>query len=329
MTCRANDVMLSVCHVLRYFPGNRKLRELIESGAIGDVVNIQHTEPVGFYHFAHSYVRGNWRNEASSSFSLLTKSCHDLDLIAYWTGKDDRCVKISSFGSLRHFKKKNKPHKAGDKCMECKVEESCAYSAKKIYLEPAMQGGSGWPMSVAAGCDDSVQGRELVDKLTSELESGPYGRCVYACDNDVCDNQVVNMEFESGTTASFTMIAFTEEICERKTKIYGTKGVLTFTGGYQVEEFNFLTGVTTTHKCTSSHDIPSTRLWRHGGADFFCMHFFINAVANKDPGWIMSSPEETLRSHQLVFAAERSRLEEKTLVYDCKHETWRDRKSVV
>ncbi|XP_061421920.1 uncharacterized oxidoreductase YjhC-like [Lethenteron reissneri] len=104
--CRRADVMLSVCHVLRYYPPVQKVKELLDKGVIGDVVHIQHLEPVGHFHFAHSFVRGNWRREDESSFSLLAKSCHDLDLVLYWLG-GKRCLKVSSFGALCHFTKEH------------------------------------------------------------------------------------------------------------------------------------------------------------------------------------------------------------------------------
>ena len=131
--CEENGVFLAVCHVLRYFPPVVKIKEIIDSGAIGDVMTINHTENVGFWHFAHSFVRGNWRNESESTFSLMAKCCHDMDLIYYWMG--ERPVdSIQSFGSLQHFRASNKPEGAGSNCLSCPVEASCPYSAKKIYL---------------------------------------------------------------------------------------------------------------------------------------------------------------------------------------------------
>ncbi|CAG8822813.1 14740_t:CDS:2, partial [Racocetra persica] len=127
-----NEVVFAVGHVLRYTPHNVVVKEIIDAGYLGNIVNIQHMEPVGFWHFAHSYVRGNWRNEAQSSFSLMTK-------------------KISSFGSLMHFNSENKPKEAGDakNCFECKIEETCPYSAKKIYIDNSFKKGvRSWPVNV-------------------------------------------------------------------------------------------------------------------------------------------------------------------------------------
>ncbi|KAM7412224.1 hypothetical protein PAMA_021934 [Pampus argenteus] len=269
--CTQSDVMLSVGHVLRYDPLIHKIKELIDAGVIGDVIHIQHLEPVGFYHFAHSFVRGNWRNEAESSFALLAKSCHDIDLVHHWAG-GRRCVKVSSFGSVSHFRKENKPPDAADRCLDCSIEAACPYSARKIYLDRVKQGCTGWPVSVI--CPSSFPD---IESVTEALRTGPYGRCVYECDNDVCSNQVVNMEFEGGVTAAFSMVAFTEEICKRKTTVYGSKGELSY-DGHEIQVFDFLTQKSTTH--TACSNAPRHfGMSGHGGADYHLMDAFISAVA--------------------------------------------------
>ncbi|XP_058848925.1 uncharacterized protein zgc:154075 [Acipenser ruthenus] len=136
------------------------------------------------------------------------------------------------------------------------------------------------------------------------LRSGPYGRCVYDCDNDVCTNQVVNMQFEGGLTASFSMVAFTEQMCQRKTTISGSKGELSCDSGTRVRVFDFLSQRVTEHHVDPSPPWASG-LGGHGGGDFHLMDRFISAVARCDPALILSGPEETLQSHLLVFQAER------------------------
>merc|ERR1719400_943908 len=147
--CEDAGVMLVVCHVLRYFPPVVKIKEVIESGMIGKVMTINHTENVGFWHFSHSFVRGNWRREDESTFSLMAKCCHDVDLIYYWMGEQP-CSSIQSFGSLQHFKKSNQPQGASDRCLGCPVEQSCPYSAQKVYLSPPAPH---WPMTVVCDVD--------------------------------------------------------------------------------------------------------------------------------------------------------------------------------
>ncbi|EDO43285.1 predicted protein [Nematostella vectensis] len=280
MACQKANVILAVCHVLRYFPPVLKIKEIIDQGYIGEVVTVDHRENILYWHFAHSFVRGNWRNVKTSTFSLMAKSCHDIDLIMFWMG-DRKCNKIQSFGSLKHFRQDQKPKGAGQTCLSCpeEVERLCPYSAKKIYL----------------------------DRLKT-LKSGPYGKCVYECDNDVVDHQVVNMEFENEATASFTMNAFTKDM-RRETRICGTKGELRWDGSSHgpIEVFDFTTGKG--DQIFPDQTVPeSTRLRGHGGADFFMIDAFIKSVSSNDQSLILTGIKDSLRSHKVVFAAERSRL---------------------
>uniref|UniRef100_A0A3B4VD71 Zgc:154075 n=1 Tax=Seriola dumerili TaxID=41447 RepID=A0A3B4VD71_SERDU len=281
--CTQSGVMLSVGHVLRYDPIIHKIK-----------VNT-------FKLATYSHHLINFLNEAESSFVLLAKSCHDIDLIHNWAGAR-RCVKVSSFGSVSHFQKDYKPKDAADRCLDCSVEKHCPYSARKIYLDRVKQGHTGWPVSVI--CPNSLPD---IESVTEALRTGPYGRCVYECDNDVCSNQVVNIEFEGGLTAAFSMVAFTEEVCKRKTTIYGSKGELSY-DGHEVRVFDFLTQRSTKHR-PHSNTPWLFGMSGHGGADYHLMDAFISAVASNDPSLIRSGPVETLLSHLLVFEAERSRLE--------------------
>jgi predicted dehydrogenase len=301
----SSDVVFAVAHVLRYTPYTRKLKTLLDSGIIGDIVSIQHLEPIGYWHFAHSYVRGNWRNKQESSPILLSKSCHDLDWIRYIMGTP--CTAISSFGSLKHFHKEHKPANATDRCVECEHEPQCPYSARKIYLERAKRGEYGWPIDV-------ITPVVTPESVEDAIRTGPYGRCVYACDNDVLDNQVVNMLFEGDKTATFTMCAFTR-MGDRRTSIFGTQGEL-YGNGEQIRYTNFLNNQT---------DVIDTRLPEdsilqgHGGGDYGLMQHFIAAVAENDPDKILSGPEETLETHVIVFAAERARTENSVISLNSYH----------
>ena len=209
---KENHNLFAVCHVMRYTAYTQKLKALVVSGLIGEVVSMQHLEPVGYWHQAHSFVRGNWRNSVESSPMLLAKSCHDLDWMRYIMGEP--CQAVSSFGALKHFKKSEKPTQAGaaTRCVNCAYEPQCPYSAKKIYLGRLAQD-IGWPVDV-------LTPEPTFASVTAALENGPYGRCVYECDNDVVDNQVVAMQFAGGRTAVFTMTAFNQQ-ADRKTRIFG------------------------------------------------------------------------------------------------------------
>lgn len=305
--CQENNVILSVCHVMRYTPWVQKVKDIIDSGDLGDIVNINHTEPVGFWHFAHSYVRGNWNKESDSSFSLLAKCCHDMDLICYWMA-GRKCQKVSSFGNLSHFRKEDKPDGATSRCLDCPadIQNNCPYSAVKIYLEPVQQGRNGWPICIIADVED-------VKHVTAALRDSPYGKCVYESDNDVMSHQVVNMQFEGGATATLQMVAFTEKLCAREVKFYGTKGELTVKDGFQpkLRVYDFLTKKAT--KYYPKDESPPGPLSGHGGADFHTIEAFVDTLHNPGDAKIKTGPEETLLSHLLVFAAERARKENRVV----------------
>ncbi|XP_052698498.1 putative oxidoreductase YteT isoform X3 [Crassostrea angulata] len=304
--CKENNVFLTVCHVLRYTPWVRKIKELIDSGAIGDVVNIQHLEPVGYWHFAHSYVRGNWHNESESSPSLLAKCCHDVDLVCHWMG-ERKCQRVSSFGHLSHFNKENKPKKAANRCLECpkELESKCPYSAKKIYIEDGIKASNtGWPVFVlTAGPPD-------IENVTEALRTGPYGRCVYDMDNDVMSQQVVNMQFTVGATASLSMIGFTGSVCTREVNVFGTKGEIRYKDGDEsVSQVDFTTRRRYKHKLESK----SGPLSGHGGGDQVLIESFVSAIYHKDFSKIDTGADETLASHLVVFAAEKARKENRVV----------------
>lgn len=288
-------VTFAVGHVLRYTPYTQALKRVLDSGRLGEIVSVQHLEPVGFWHQAHSFVRGNWRREDEATSMLMAKSCHDLDWLQYVLGQPP--VRVSSFGRLSHFRPENKPPGAADRCLDCAVETTCPYSAKRDYGDRLARGGHGWPLSVVV--DDFTP-----QALESALREGPYGRCVYACDNDVVDHQVVAMEFASGATATFTMTAFTEQ-ADRQTRVFGTRAELRG-DGRQLRVYDFLTRAEELIGLDAEGAMAAAG--RHGGGDAALMDCFVAAVATGNPALVKSGPQESLVSHLTVLAAERARL---------------------
>jgi len=281
-------VIFAVGHVMRYTAYYEALKKLIDKGAVGEVMAVQHIEPVGFWHQAHSFVRGHWRNSKLSSFMLLAKSCHDIDILQFLIGK--RCVEVSSFGALSHFRKEARPKGAGKRCFTCKIERKCPYSAKKIYLSGAHPD---WVRF-------SVSDDQSPAAFKKALATGPYGRCVYACDNDVVDHQVVNLLYEDDVTASFVMTAFSAH-GGRETRIMGTMGEIV-AGHGTITHNDFRTGKSVTYD-------PAAKVkGGHGGGDEGLMKGFLSAVAKNDPSLIASGPDVSLETHLTVFAAEEARL---------------------
>ncbi len=291
---RRNRIIFAVAHVMRYTRYTERLRRLLDDGRIGEIVSLAHLEPVGYWHQAHSFVRGNWANTGKSAPMLLAKSCHDLDWIRHIMGQP--CVQVSSFGGLRHFRPEARPEGAADRCLDCRVEGTCPYSAVKIYLGRVRAGATGWPVDVLTP-DVTEAG------VTRALRTGPYGRCVYACDNDVVDHQVVNLRFATGATASFTMTGFTRQR-DRETRIFGTRGEI-YGNGSTIEVHDFLSDTTETLRSNQASD--GSILTGHGGGDGRLMQHFVAAVAAGDPALVRSGPDESLETHLTVFAAEEAR----------------------
>ncbi|MGX6591953.1 Gfo/Idh/MocA family protein [Cetobacterium ceti] len=294
-------VKVMVCHVLRYTPFFSKLKELIDSGTIGEVVDIQHNENIGNFHFAHSFVRGNWRNSNETSPLILQKSCHDLDIIS-WLLNGSPAVKIASFGNLSHFTRKNAPEGSAEKCLDCKLIDTCIYSPKKIYYNNIGK----WPTLVAT----EIQTEEA---LTEALKSNQYGRCVYKCDNNVVDNMVSIINFENGVNVTFNLCAFTDDVC-RTIKIMGTKGEIRGNDlKNHIEVYRFGEGEGRFKNNGKEEIIPETLIGGHGGGDTGLMNDFIDLCLNRKTS-SKTDPRTSLESHIMAFAAEESRITE-SVVY--------------
>ena len=349
--------VFAIGHVLRYSPHNMLLRHLLlEQKAIGDVLSMEHTEPVGYWHYSHSYVRGQWRKESSTASSLLTKSCHDIDFILWMmcsanlsnSGPSHLPTDISSTGSLKQFKRSMKPKKAGPatNCLSCPIQDSCLYSAPKIYYDRHLSKGiTKWPIDIVNPEVPYIletQGKEQAksalfstlaedyDAQTTrvqDIENRPwYGRCVWESDNDVVDDQTVTLTWDDvpGTgcgakTAVFHMIAQTLAQCERRGRMYGTTGEI-FYDSKNITVHDFVTGETTRH----DPEIPVNS--HHGGGDDGLTSCFVKAItAVKYGGMSVEDAqkehlgctlEDVIRSHAAVFAAEEARLWKKVVGWE-------------
>ncbi len=291
---RANNRIVAICHVMRYSPYFRQLRHVVQSGRIGEVVSIQHLEPVEHIHMSHSFVRGNWRNSVESTPMIISKSCHDLDILRWIVGRP--CEKVSSFGSLKLFRAENAPAGAAERCTDgCGVEKECPFSALKIYLKRKKYLGH---LNLPDRSDESI---------LKAIKEGPYGRCVYHCDNDVVDHQVVNMEFEGGVTAGFSMEALTS-YPGRRTRVFGTAGDIV--GDENVlDVFDF----STREKIRWDVKDYADDLGGHGGGDHRLVRDFVQAVSRNDPTLLTSTLEASMESHLIGFQAEHSRVTGRTM----------------
>lgn len=297
---RENGRRVVVCHVLRYTPFFQTIKKTIDSGVLGEVVSIQALENVRYWHQAHSFVRGNWRREEDTSPMILAKCCHDLDYLVWLCGK--KCERVSSYGSLMYFKESNAPEGAALRCTQgCKAKESCPYDAEKIYLTNKdtgiLCGNVEWPIDVLAE-------NPTEEKIRHAIETGPYGRCVFHCDNDVVDHQIVNMQMEGGASLSLTMSAFTS-IGGRTIKVMGTLGDL----WGDMHENRIRIGVFGKEPQVIDLGKEEKDFAGHGGGDRLLMEQFVDLMQGKEPDGTITTLETSVESHLVALAAEKSRLE--------------------
>ncbi|MBC7776068.1 MAG: Gfo/Idh/MocA family oxidoreductase [Phycisphaerae bacterium] len=279
--------IVAVCHVLRYAPYFEKLRELMQAGTIGQIVSMQHMEPIEHIHMSHSYVRGNWHDRFATTPIILAKSCHDLDILRWLIGKP--CKKIVAMGSIKWFRKENAPEGSTDRCMNgCAVESSCPYSAMKIYHRNRQR---------THVFDLPEEKEKHGDYILEKLRTTNYGRCVYRMDNNQEDHYIASMEFEGGTTANFSMEAFTSYE-GRRTRVMGSMGDIvgdmdTFT------LTDFRTGKSTVYDNSSGDG--------HGGGDWRLVRNWLQAVSQRKPELLTSTIDASIESHVMGFMAEKSR----------------------
>ncbi|MFH1615116.1 MAG: Gfo/Idh/MocA family oxidoreductase [Planctomycetota bacterium] len=309
------DRILQLGLCLRFTPFYQTAAEILHSGRIGQVITVDYQESISCTHMAHSFVRGNWSNRKAASPMIISKSCHDLDMLIWLLGSE--CKKVSSFGSLKYFNSKNAPDGAPKRCTDgCPHEHMCPFSAIKLYVKNVSGvelgfGSAGWYVCPSNDPQERMEA----------LKTSPYGRCVYHCDNDVVDHQVVTMEFEDGQTVAFTMQGFAtpsggdslwgpnQTNAGRRFTFWGTDGVLR--------------APTYGHLELTDHSIGHTEKMQtgfpegsHGGGDFSMIHNFLDAVQQGSNAQAVASVKECVHGHLIGFAAEHSRLTGRTVDID-------------
>jgi predicted dehydrogenase len=278
--------IVAVCHVLRYAPYFVKLREIMQSGVIGEVISVQHMEPIEHVHMSHSYVRGNWHNSKETTPIILAKSCHDLDILRWMIGKP--CKSIHAFGDLKWFVKKNAPVGSTERCTDgCKVEAECPYSALEIYYRKRLRN------NVFDLPDDK---EKQADYVLEQLKKTNYGRCVYRMDNDQPDHYITNILFDDNVTASFNMEAFTSYE-GRRTRVMGSLGDIV----------GDMTAFTITNFKSGKKEEWKETTDTHGGGDWRLAENWVQAVAQHNPALLTSTIDQSIESHVMGFMAEESR----------------------
>ena len=282
-----------VAHVLRYSPFFRRIKEIVDSGRFGGVRHIQLAENVGHWHFAHSYVRGNWGRSETSAPIILTKSSHDLDILYWLVG--EHVESVSSHGALTYFTEAHAPPGATERCVDCPLQDECLYSATRFYLNERPE----WPFEVVTPGSTSIAARR------ASIEEGPYGRCVWRCDNDVCDFQTVTLEFASGLIATFGLYAHTADNT-RKITIQFDEAELFGDLRRNRLEISHFTG-RKDELLVEELALPAFAD-HHGGGDLALLHALYEHLTEGEHLGLVTSLETSLPSHVLAFLAEESRL---------------------
>lgn len=292
---------IDVCHVLRYTNFYNKTKEVIDSGVLGDIIAIEMIENVGYWHYAHSYIRGDWRNTAESSPMILAKCCHDMDIATYLADSD--CEYVASFGELKHFKKENAPEGAADRCLNgCKAKADCPYDVDKIYTKwfnriPQPIRSTLWPYNRLV-----TDGKINKASLRKALEEGQFGRCVYHSDNDVVDSQYTQMRFENGINCHLIMTAYSNRIY-RQIRVRGTKGELIGDMSENKLYYKLFGKKKVNIRLPFLHKFSG-----HGGGDEGMMRRFAK-------GALQTDISKSIESHLMSMAAEESRINDNKKVY--------------
>jgi hypothetical protein len=282
-----------VAHVLRYSPFFRTVKEIVDGGELGSIRNVRLSENVGHWHFAHSYVRGNWRRADATAPVILTKSSHDLDILFWLVGR--RVRSVTSFGGLQYFTARNAPPGAAGRCVDCRYQDDCLYSATRFYLNERPE----WPFNVVAPPPDTLEMRRAA------IETGQYGHCVWLNDNDVCDTQTVLLEFADGVHGTFELQALTADNTRELRILFDTaelRGDL-HQGRLEVSHF-------TGHKDELRVEpvpLPGAED-SHGGGDLALLYALHEHLCEGGHEGIMTSLRSSLPSHVLAFLAEESRV---------------------
>ena len=287
-----------VCHVLRYTPFYSEVRRILDAGEIGQLISLNAIEGVQPWHQAHSFVRGHWSVKAKSSPMILAKSCHDMDILAWLVGSP--FTHLASRGALTHFRSANAPAGAPARCSDgCPVGDTCRYNAA-LYTKPEGRRWLGMVYDRAKEATDA--------EIIEWTRTSPWGRCVYRCDNDVVDHQVLSLQFANAVTATFTMTAFDEG---RQLELFGTEGWLR--GGSFVKKQMGCDIIVQRHGWNQEPrritlEEPKHGYAGHGGGDWGLMLALHDDLTRPDASGMRTSLEVSLESHRMAFAAEEARL---------------------
>lgn len=284
-----------ICHELRYGFGYRKCGEILKSGKLGRLYSIDASERVWYAHWVQAYVRGIGASIERGHPAILAKCSHDLDLIQSYAGS--KCVSVSSVGDLGFFIPENAPEGATERCLDCKHQDTCVYSAKKIYIDLWYEWGKPdfrWPFNKVTLTNPHTE-----ESIRKGLREGEYGICAFKCKVDKVDHQLVQMNFENGVKASLKMVYGAE--AGRKIIFYCTYGEMIFD-----ERSNDITVMVfgKEPEVIRIDDFVEDARGHGGGDEVLVMEMYDMLTGAKECDTTL---DESLESHLMGIAADESR----------------------
>ena len=290
---KKSNRILSVCHTLRYVDAFRQIKQIIDDCTIGKIIHVDHMEAIGHFRFTHNYVRGRWSKEENNTFLLLHKCCHDIDYLAWLL--NENCKFVSSFGSLTYFQPSKAPIGSAQHCYpNCNHLNSCPYSALNVYIKNDLTDRLG-----------DLCGNASMENLFKAITNGPFGVCVWHADNNVVDHQTVSMEFENGITVNFILSGYSSTH-GRKTIIQGTEGEILFDEAGNTINIKKFSGLG-----SKQINIQDTNTYHPEDKEI--VNNWLSAISNPNCNSINVNAEEALKTLAIVFAAELSRKEKRTI----------------
>jgi predicted dehydrogenase len=330
--------IVQVGHVLRFTDFWNKIKHIIDSGQIGKVIHYEHSENVSYYHFGHSFVRGVYKNTNTSNPLILSKTCHDLDLMYWILG---RAVRVQSTGSLTFYRPENAPKDAPIRCTDgCPHADKCPWYAPRLYMtgEEYVRIGTEVNSKIIRLFTKAIMKHKkivkfmtLFDKrantllnwdqwpatvlttdLTPEgkmkaLREGQFGLCIYRCGNDVVDHMVSTFEYPDGVTATLIVHGLSEHE-GREIRVFGSKGTIRGYFRYYGEKID----VTDLRyrKIKTVYKAGISLTGGHGGGDEGLMNKFTSVLLGEISAEEakLTTISSAMESHYMGFAAEKARL---------------------
>ena len=310
-TAKRSGSSLTVCHVLRYTPFYRRIKQMILDGKLGEIMNIQTSERVGTFHSSVSYLRGKWNRESKCGSSLLlAKCCHDIDLLC-WLNNTTVPALVASQGGRNYFIPGKAPAGAGTRCLvDCpaSVRESCIYDAQNMYIDNCLL--PQYPWQCTGKDPEDVSQEERVESLKTY---NPHGLCIYKAGGDLVDHQNVAVTFANGSTALHTMTLGAMRP-GRSIWIQGTRGELEGwfeSGTLTYRRYDPATSLY--QEETFQVDDDSCGVGMHMGGDVGLMRDFCARMAGAAPSISTTDIDDSINGHLVCYAADRAMRENTVL----------------